>query len=419
MKPLFSLLLLLLSFSVSAQQQKSINNTYTQTEVDLKLQLQQKEVECLQKDFEAQQQVIFQQKEQIKESIARQEQYIQSIDKRIDSTLVFIGILVTLIGLVFGYWVIQKTKESEKEVKAELEKIKTLKREIETQKNTVEKIKRQAEACLAKIEENTVKSDELINTLKSKQPSELTIAEKLEVEKEVKKTNETKTETEYTFDDWFWKAYAAQAKNEHEEACLYYKKAIELKSNDVDAYNNWGNALCNLGRIKEDEDFFYQGFEKYKKAIELNPNYAIAYYNWGCVLSDLGKIKRDEELFNQSIEKYKIAVELKTNYADAYYNWGYTLIELGKLKEDIALYKEEIESLLQKAEDIKEGAGSYNLACLYSLLDDKNKALKWLEKDLQNNKTTKEEIEKDNDFVNIKDTPEFKTLLDKYFPSGK
>jgi len=78
-KLLFSLLFLLLSFSICAQQQKSINNIYTQTEVDLKLQLQQKEVESLQEKFEELQK---QQKEQLKESIDRQEKYIQLIDTK-------------------------------------------------------------------------------------------------------------------------------------------------------------------------------------------------------------------------------------------------------------------------------------------------------------------------------------------------
>jgi len=293
------------------------------------------------------------------------------------------AIIVALFGIMLSNWVKQKTKESEKEVKTELEKIAQLKKEIETERGVVEKIKHEAEACLtktetclAKIEKNTEKSDELLNVMESKHISELSLEEKQELKEEVDETDKTKPMAKYTSTDWFLKALDAQEKNELDEACIYYKKAIELKPDYAPAYNNWGSALFDLGKIKEDEELFVQSIEKYKKAIELEPDFVLAYN--GC---------------------------------------GVSLYDLGKIKGDTTLYKEEIESLLLKAEDIKEGSGSYNLACLYSLLGDKNNALKWLDKDLQHNpnKRTRQSIENDDDFANIKDTPEFKYLLNKYF----
>ena len=53
-----------------------------------------------------------------------------------------------------------------------------------------------------------------------------------------------------------------------------YTKAIELKPDFVDAYNNRGLAKANL------QD--YRGaIADYNKAIELTPDYANAYYNRG------------------------------------------------------------------------------------------------------------------------------------------
>ena len=405
MKPFFSFLFLLLSISVCAQQQQSSPNTYTQTEVDLKLQIQQKEVERLQKDFVTLQHTISQQKEQIQESINRQEQYVRLQDKKIDWLLGFMGIWATLISIgvaVMIYRLTRKTEKSEKKVEKELEETVRLKKEIEKEKNAIEEIKQKTEDYLKEIEKNKATSDEIkqkaedslkeiegnkeasyeaLQDIRKKQPSELSTDEKQKVETQVEKIKETKTEAQYTAEDWFWKAYDAQTKNELndlEEARLYYKKATEL-----------------------------------------NPNYADAYNNWGIALSSLGRIKGDEELFKQSIEKYKKATELNPAYADAYNNWGTALLFLGTMKKDIALRAEEIKTLLLKAETIKEGRGSYNLACLHSLLGDKNESLAWLEKSLLHNRKNREDIEKDDDFANIKDTSEFKALLDKYFQKEK
>ncbi|MDR0232431.1 MAG: tetratricopeptide repeat protein [Dysgonamonadaceae bacterium] len=463
MKPLFSLLFLLLSLSVSAQQQKGINNTYTQTEVDLKLQLQQKEVEGLQKDFKVLQQ-------QIQDNIDNQEKCIQSMDKRIDRTLTVIAIIVALIaailaliGIISSYWVKLKIKE----VKATSEEVTQMKENIEDMEREAriffEEAKQEIHTILEDARNKNQEFNEIMEFAKSVVPTEAPKGEIKKVEEQIKKTEKMKAKDEYTFDDWFLKAFDAQAKKELEKACLYYEKAIELGAADINlatayynwgialddlgkingeeklfkqsiekykkaiglkpdyatAYCNWGTVLVRLGKMKSDEKLLEQSIEKCKKAIELKPDYAMVYYNWGIALTGLGKIKKDEKLFEQSIEKYKIATGLEADYDDAYCNWGYVLIELGKMKEDIFSYKEEIKYVLLKAEDIKEGAGSYNLACLHSLLEDKNKALEWLEKDLQNNKRPKKEIEKDDDFANIKGTSEFKNLLDKYFPDGK
>ena len=78
--------------------------------------------------------------------------------------------------------------------------------------------------------------------------------------------------------------------------------------------------------------------------------------------------------------------------------------------------KDEIESVLTKAESLKKGAGSYNLACLYSLLNDKVKTFECLEKSLQyKERLSRDYYEQDEDFNNIKEESQFKSLLDKYF----
>jgi len=261
----------------------------------------------------------------------------------------------------------------------------------------------------------------------------------------------------YSSYDWALKGYYAQSEKKYSDACFYYQKAIELNPDDEVSYNNWGIALVNFAKQKGDESFYYKGIEKSKKAIGLNPDYADAYnnwgvalfylakqkddeslylesiekckkviglnpdyadayHNWGIILSCLAKQKNDESFYSASIEKYKNAIELKSDHAGAYNSWGIALMDLAQLKDNLEEKKDTIIDLYRKAGTFKKGVGSYNLACLYALLNEKETALTWLEKSLQYvGRPNRRHYDQDADFNNIKEEPRFKALLDKYF----
>ena len=87
---------------------------------------------------------------------------------------------------------------------------------------------------------------------------------------------------------------------------------------------------------------------------------------------------------------------------------------------------EEKENLLRKAIDkfilIEEGKipeKSFNIACAHSLLNNKEDAIIWLEKFLINKKVSESVLLNEEDFNNIKNSEDFKNLLQKYYPNEK
>jgi len=70
---------------------------------------------------------------------------------------------------------------------------------------------------------------------------------------------------------------------------INYTKAIELKPDYADAYNNRGNAYAAKGQHE-------QASADYTKAIELQPDYASVYNNRGNAYS--GKMKYDQAIYN-------------------------------------------------------------------------------------------------------------------------
>lgn len=200
------------------------------------------------------------------------------------------------------------------------------------------------------------------------------------------------------------------------ESLEKYKKAAEINPKNDNIFLNWGNVLYLLAKINNNSKLFSESCKKYQNSAEINPKNDIIFYNWGIALSYWAKRNKNEKLFLESIEKFKKAAEINPNNKSILINWGITLLSLAKLKNDLNSYKQNIESILQKAEAIKEGSASYILACLYSLVNQKSQALKWLEINLKlNPNLVKEKILSDPDLNNIKSDPQFKELLDKYF----
>ena len=110
-----------------------------------------------------------------------------------------------------------------------------------------------------------------------------------------------------------------------DEAIRIFNKAILIKPDYVEAYNNLGNAYKDKYKPEE-------AIKAYKRAISLKPDYAEAYNNLGNSLNDLGR-------FEEAIEYINKSILLKPNYVLAFNNLGVVLSAQGKLNEAVVEFK--------------------------------------------------------------------------------
>jgi tetratricopeptide (TPR) repeat protein len=148
--------------------------------------------------------------------------------------------------------------------------------------------------------------------------------------------------------------------SEYELALKAYDKAIELKDDYAVAWNNRGVALDELGRYDE-------ALKAFDKAIELQSDYANAWNNRGVVLGSKSKLRR----YDEALEAYKKASQLEPDFAEAW----------------------------------------YNQACIYSLKEDKESALKILSEAKDLDAKYKEKAKSDDDFKNLWDDDDFKRIV--------
>ena len=107
-----------------------------------------------------------------------------------------------------------------------------------------------------------------------------------------------------------------------------YNKALAIKPDDFEAYNNMGVTLYDQGKLEE-------AIEVYNKALAIKPDNAEAYNNMGVAFKEQGKLE-------EAIEAYKKALTIKPDSTDTYNNMGSALKEKGKLDEAIESYKKSL-----------------------------------------------------------------------------
>ena len=136
-----------------------------------------------------------------------------------------------------------------------------------------------------------------------------------------------------------------EKEQEYDEAIKHYTKAIRLKPDLTNAYNNRGNVYGQKGK-------FDAAIQDFNKAIELKPQYARAYNDQGIAYGQKGK-------FDAAIQDFNKAIELNPQYAYAYYNRGNAYRQKGDVDAAIQDYTKAIELNPNLAEAYNNRGATY------------------------------------------------------------
>lgn len=173
----------------------------------------------------------------------------------------------------------------------------------------------------------------------------------------------------------FEEAIAAQAENDSEidPECLY----------------NYGCALDFLGDFTEDSRYYEQAVQVLAKALITDPHYTNARYNLALSLSHLGEANADVEILQKSLEHFQILLTQDQEDEMGWNDWGLALLHLALLVQDAVqpqkslAYFEQSEQKLVHAAALGCTQSFYNLACLYSLMNNYPTAIHYLERAVQ------------------------------------
>jgi protein O-mannosyl-transferase len=114
-----------------------------------------------------------------------------------------------------------------------------------------------------------------------------------------------------------------------DEAIVHFRKAFEIKADNLEARANLASALLHKGELDE-------AIAQYYKAIEIKPDSALAHYDLANVLLQKGQV-------DEAIAHYEKAIEIKPDDADVHNNLGVVLFQRGQVDQAIAHYQKALE----------------------------------------------------------------------------
>lgn len=224
-----------------------------------------------------------------------------------------------------------------------------------------------------------------------------------------------------------WVAHCYSEMGLYENALNSIDQALNMDSTDLVNLERKANILYEMGNAKS-------AIDVYTQVLNTQPEYAFGYYRRGWFKELTGD-------FDGAIKDLSICVVLDPEESYAFETRGDIYLRQGKkeLAEADFLKVIEIENTPEKYSCIhyayqglgqydkaiemmdsiiareEDRAGSYyDAACLYSQMDNKQKALEYLEKSLELGYRRFAHIERDQDMDPIRDMEEFKALILKY-----
>ena len=133
---------------------------------------------------------------------------------------------------------------------------------------------------------------------------------------------------------WNLMGAAAAQTGQLDRAAFAFQKAINIKPNNAEIYNNMGNVFFEQKKLRDAK-------AAYIKAISIKPNYADAYCNLGNCLVDQGRLA-------EALKAYNNALMIRPNYPEAYNNMGVALKGNAFDKADFSIHNIIIALLDQK-----------------------------------------------------------------------
>jgi tetratricopeptide (TPR) repeat protein len=149
---------------------------------------------------------------------------------------------------------------------------------------------------------------------------------------------------------------------------------------------NYGCALDFLGEYYSDQDYYEKAIHMLTRSLQLDPHFHNARFNLAITLTHLAEIMGDLDLFYKAQEQFLNAISENDEEEFVWNEWGVMCMHAAELVAEECLPEKSREWLslaepkLLQAAFLGSSVSYYNLACLYSLTDQLEQSLFYLEK---------------------------------------
>jgi tetratricopeptide (TPR) repeat protein len=172
-----------------------------------------------------------------------------------------------------------------------------------------------------------------------------------------------------------------------EEAAKQFERALAIQKNAVYIHPDWlfycACALDALGDFHDEPVFYQKAIEIFTHVLMIDPDFPDLHHKLGLACSHLGDLLGDLDQFYRGAHHFRLALKRDEENDHVILDWGVVLINIAEHianpQEAAGLFRE-AERKLRTAAKLGNQQSFYHLGCLFSLLGQYDKAMKFLEK---------------------------------------
>ncbi len=203
-------------------------------------------------------------------------------------------------------------------------------------------------------------------------------------------------------------------------------RSVELRPDAVEAHNNLGVALtvraASSASSEEKLPLYLRAIGELRLARDLDPGDVKTMRALADALQQLGRLQKTADAggtFREALRLYDEILTIQTTEPSAHNMCSSAWLGLASAAPGSERTRAitEAEWHARRADELRRGAGAYNLACAVALAGRTDEAFALLESALQlTTEETRAHIEADSDLDSLKKAPRWNQLLDKYRP---
>ncbi len=172
-----------------------------------------------------------------------------------------------------------------------------------------------------------------------------------------------------------------------EEAISRFEQAINHQKNVIYIHPEWlfhyAACLDLLGDFYDDEYFYIKAIELLSHVLMVDPDFPKIHHKLALAFSHLGEVESELEYFYKALHHFRLASKYEEDNDQIVLDWGVTLINIAQNLHDpqeIALFYQDAEHKITAAAKLGNEQAYYHLGCLYSLLEQYEKSMHFIEK---------------------------------------
>lgn len=204
-----------------------------------------------------------------------------------------------------------------------------------------------------------------------------------------------------------------------EQSVQQFERALGVQKNALYLHPDWlfhyACMLDLLGHHNEEDSYHGRAIEVLSHVLMIDPDFDGIHHRLGLAFSHVGELSGDNDQFQRAVHHFRLAYKRDEENDLILLDLALTLINIGQRTQDASeadqLYREAEHKLTQSAK-LGNLQAYYHLGCLYSILGQYDKAMRFLQKAQEfESLPPLEEILSDDWLDGVRSTADFRAFL--------